>query len=175
MVTAQHVYDDRGQLRVRTVAACGHADPAPPPRRSTIADRVPITAVMSRTVVCARPEMPVLALAQLFLDEHVGCVPIIDEHGRPQGIVTKSDLVGQLSDECWPGRTAREVMMPLALTLDERATLAHAASMMTLEDLHHVMVVSCSGALIGIVSAKDVVRWLVENDQLTGYDTSCRH
>jgi CBS domain-containing protein len=65
-------------------------------------------------------------------------------------------------------------MMPLALTLDEHATLAHAASLMTLEDLHHVMVVSCSGALIGIVSAKDVVRWLVENDQLTGYD-NCRH
>ena len=98
------------------------------------------------------------ALAQLFLDEHVGCIPIIDERGRPHGIVTKSDVVGQLSDDCWSMRTARDVMMPLALTLDEHATLAHAASMMTLEDLHHVMVVSCSGALIGIVSAKDVVR-----------------
>ena len=113
-------------------------------------------------------------MTHLFLDEHVGCVPVIDERGRPQGIVTKSDLVGQLSDEYWPLRTAREVMMPLALTLDERATLAHAASLMTLEDLHHVMVVSCSGALIGIVSSKDVVRWLVQNDQLTGYDSATR-
>jgi CBS-domain-containing membrane protein len=175
MITAQHVYDDRGELRVRNVAACGHDDPLPPPRKATIATCVPITAVMSRTVICARPDLSVPALAQLFLDEHIGCIPIIDERGRPQGIVTKSDVVGQLSDALWPLRTAREVMMPLALTLDERATLAHAASLMTLEDLHHVMVVSCSGALIGIVSAKDVVRWLVQNDQLTGYETSCRH
>jgi CBS domain-containing protein len=174
MIAAQHIYDDRGELRVRKVAPCGHDEPAPPPRKATIAVCVPITAVMTRTVVCARPELPVPALAQLFLDEHVGCIPIIDERGRPHGIVTKSDVVGQLSDDCWPMRSARDVMMPLALTLDEHATLAHAASLMTLEDLHHVMVVSCSGALIGIVSAKDVVRWLVENDQLTGYD-NCRH
>jgi CBS-domain-containing membrane protein len=174
MVTSQHVYDVRGQLRVRTVAACGHADPAAPPRTSTIADRVPITAVMTRTVVCARPELPMPALARLFLDEHVGCVPIIDERGHPHGIVTKSDLVEHLADELCALRTARDVMMPLALTLDERATLAHAASLMTLEDLHHVMVVSCSGGLIGIVSSKDVVRWLVQNDRLTGYDASPR-
>jgi CBS-domain-containing membrane protein len=171
MVTAQHVYGDHGEIHVRRLAPCGHADPAPPPRTATIAVRVPITAVMTRVVVCARPDLPVTELSHLFRDEHIGCVPIIDERGRPQGIVTKSDLVEPLTDEenRWMFQTARDVMMPIALTLDERATLAHAASLMTLEDLHHVMVVSCCGTLIGVVSAKDVVRWLVENDQLTGY------
>lgn len=174
MVTSQHVYDHHGQLRVRTLASCGHADLAPPPRTATIADRIPITAVMTRTVVCARPDLTVPALTKLFVDQHIGCIPIVDERGRPQGIVTKSDLVAPAANEdgAWMFRAAREVMMPIALTLDERATLAHAASLMTLEDLHHVMVVSCCGTLIGVLSAKDVVRWLVQNDRLTGYDSS---
>jgi CBS domain-containing protein len=57
-------------------------------------------------------------------------------------------------------------MMPIALTLEESSTVGDAASMMTCEDLHHVLVVSRSGALVGVVSAKDIVTWLVRNDGL---------
>ncbi len=170
MATTQRVYDGHGTLRVRDIGPCGHDEPAAPPRRATIADGVPVTAIMSRRLVCAYPDLPLLALTRLFLDEHVGCIPIIDHHGHPQGIVTKSDLVEQLAGLAteWTFKVANDVMMPLALTLDERATIAHAASLMTMEDLHHVMIVSCDGILIGVVSAKDIVRWLVENDGLPG-------
>jgi CBS-domain-containing membrane protein len=169
MATTHRVYDGHGHLRVHDIAPCGHAEPVIPPRTATIADGVPITAVMSRRLVCAYPDLPIVALARLLIDEHVGCIPVIDHRGHPQGIVTKSDLVEQLaSPATWSFKTAQDIMMPLALTLDERATLAHASSLMTLEDLHHVMVVSCDGRLIGVLSAKDVVRWLVDNDELPG-------
>ena len=39
-------------------------------------------------------------------------------------------------------------MMPLAITLNEHATIAHAAAMMSLEDFHHVMVVASDHALL---------------------------
>lgn len=170
MATTQRVYDGQGRLRLRDVTACGHDEPSRPPRRATIADDVPVTTIMSTRLVCAYPDLGVLALPRLFLNEHIGCIPIVDHRGHPQGIVTKSDLVEHLDGDAaaWTFKTARDVMMPLALTLDERASVAHAASLMTLEDLHHVMIVSCEGALIGVVSAKDIVRWLVENDDLPG-------
>ncbi|NVB79869.1 MAG: CBS domain-containing protein [Kofleriaceae bacterium] len=170
MATTQRVYDGQGRLRVRDVHPCGHDELARPPRRVTIAHDVPVTAIMSRRLVCADPDLGVSALPALFLGEHIGCLPIIDERGRPQGIVTKSDLVEHLDADAtaWTLKTARDVMMPLALTLDERATVAHAASLMTLEDLHHVLIVSCEGSLIGVISAKDIVRWLVDNDELPG-------
>jgi CBS domain-containing protein len=63
--------------------------------------------------------------------------------------------------------------MPLAITLDDKATVAHAASMMALEGFHHVMVVGQSGVLIGVVSSQDVVRWIVENDGLVGRLNAC--
>jgi len=135
----------------------------------TIADRVPVTEIMSRDPICARPDLRVDALLRLMIDRHVGCVPIVDERGRPRGIVTKSDLVEQLDRSLQrlgtvATQTTGDVMMPLAIAISERATVAHAARMMELEDTHHVLIVSCTGQLIGVVSAKDIVRWLVAND-----------
>jgi CBS-domain-containing membrane protein len=102
---------------------------------------------------------------------------VIDERGRPRGMVTKSDLIEILEDVDArfevETRTAEEVMMPLAITLNDKSTVAHAASMMTLEGFHHVMVVAQSGVLIGIVSSQDVVRWIVENDGLAGRLSAC--
>jgi CBS domain-containing protein len=128
------------------------------------ADHVSVTEIMTRNVVCARPRLPVSKLAQLMVRNHISCIPIVDERGHPKGMVTKSDLVELLDGDHTTSstQTAEDIMMPLAITLDERATVAHAASMMTIEGFHHVMIVSQSGALVGLVSSQDVVRWLAQ-------------
>ena len=139
-------------------------------RARTIADQVPVTEIMARDPVCSTPDVAVTRLAQIMTEHHIGCVPIVDERRRPIGIVTRFDLVDDMDRAARNhgvhrmGRTGRDVMMPLAITLDERATVAHAASLMTLEDLHHVMIVGDAGVLVGVVSSKDIVRWLVHND-----------
>jgi len=130
------------------------------PRSPTLADRISIGEIMTRDVVCARPDLDVAQLTRLMVDHHIGCVPIVDERGRPRGIVTKLDLV----ERSWPGVTAADVMMPLAITLNLNATIAHAAAVMAMEDFHHVMVVGADGSLRGIVSSMDVCRWLAKND-----------
>jgi CBS domain-containing protein len=123
---------------------------------------------MTRNVVCARPRLPVKALVRLMLRNHIGCVPIVDDRGHPRGMVTKSDLVELLDDTLSlpdiDTRIAEDIMMPLAITLEENATVAHAATMMSLEGFHHVMIISKSGALIGVVSSQDVVRWISDNE-----------
>ena len=145
----------------------------------TTADSISVTEIMTRNVVCARPRLPISSLARLMVRNHISCVPIVDERGHPRGMVTKSDLIELLDGEHnletaeLTTRTAADIMMPLAITLDERATIAHAASMMAIEGFHHVMIVSQSGALVGLVSSQDVVKWLVENDRLTGATSTC--
>jgi CBS domain-containing protein len=134
----------------------------------TIADRVAISEIMTREVVCARHDLRIDALVPVMVRNHIGCIPVVDERGRPVGMITKLDLVEQLDridggDRLIP-ETAGDVMMPLAMTLDERATVAHAAAMMALEDVHHIPVVTGGGAVCGIVSTLDVVRWLARND-----------
>jgi CBS-domain-containing membrane protein len=141
------------------------------------ADRVPLREIMSNDVICARETLHVGAVIRLMMQLHIGCLPVVDSRRHPIGVVTKFDLVEQLeagmrgAQVGMPlptdvrARTAEEVMMPIALTLSEDATVSHAAAMMMCEDTHHVLVISSTGALTGVVSTRDIVGWLVESDR----------
>jgi CBS domain-containing protein len=163
--STQYIYRHHGEQSVRTLR-CEPVEPLAT-RIATIADCVFATSIMSREVVCARDDLEVDALIDLMLRRRVGCVPIVDAEGAPVGMVTKQDLVELLiaerTEAAYP-RTADDVMMPLAFTLDEHATVAHAAAMMASEGMHHVPIVAESGCVIGIVSSYDIVRWLAVND-----------
>jgi len=132
----------------------------------TVADRVPVCDIMSCEVVCATPELEIAGVVELVLREKIGCVPIVDDRGQPIGMITKLDLVEHLVARDPASRvTAGEIMMPLAITLDHNATVAHAASLMASEDMHHVMIVR-DRQLLGVVSTMDIARWLADNDEL---------
>jgi CBS domain-containing protein len=147
------------------------------PTVPTIADLVPVFQVMTREVICAREDLEIGSLMDLMVSRHIGCVPIVDDRGRPIGMVTKFDLLEQLCaahnpDTVSPPARASDVMMQLAFTLDEHATVAHAAAMMSVEDVHHVPIVADGGGLIGVVSTMDIVRWLVANDGMLRADVA---
>jgi CBS domain-containing protein len=172
----QHVYRGHGSHSVR-VPICD-VDDSGLIQLPTIADLLPARRIMSREVICAREDLDVEALLELMMQRHIGCVPIVDEGGRPIGMVTKFDLVEQLAmrgAHATPAATtAGQVMMPLALTLDEHATIAHAVAMMSIEDVHHVVIVADSGTMIGIISTMDIVRWLAANDGVLAHERSAR-
>jgi CBS-domain-containing membrane protein len=163
--------------------ARGHVDELPlepddheHPYHAPVADRVSVRAIMSREVSCARSDLDIATVTHLIIGHHIGCLPIVDERRRPIGIITKFDLVEQLDAAMQLARrgsplpsdlaaqTAGDVMMPIALTLDEHATIAHAAAMMISETTHHVLVVSHDDTLVGVVSAQDIVRWVTDHD-----------
>lgn len=120
-------------------------------------DIVPIADIMSRAAVTSRADSSVESLIALMTQHHVGCIPIVDEQDRPTGIVTKLDLI-----ECRgePRTTAREIMMPHAMTVNADDTVARAASLMSAEQIHHLLVVDSNRALVGVVSTFDITRWI---------------
>ena len=135
----------------------------------------PLTQIMCRDLICVRPDRDICSVVTLMVKNHIGCIPVVDDKRRPVGMITKFDVVEQLqafmcsaeSGSPLPidlvAQTADEIMMPIALTLGENATIAHAAAMMTCEDLHHILVVSNERTLVGVVSSKDIVTWLADN------------
>lgn len=118
---------------------------------------LPIVEIMTRATVTARADATIDALIALMTEHHIGCIPIVDDLQRPTGIVTRLDLI-----ECRGNdrKTAREVMMPHAMTLPLDATIARAAALMSTEGIHHVLVVDGDRALAGVVSTFDITRWL---------------
>lgn len=134
----------------------------PPRRRSrrpTDGDRTPLSAVMSAHITCVSEDLAAEELVALLVDRGFSGAPVVDSAGKPVGVVSRSDLL-----EDARGRLVRDIMMPIAFTLPESASLSHAAALMAYENIHRVPVVAADGAVIGIVSAMDIVRWVAEQD-----------
>jgi acetoin utilization protein AcuB len=50
-----------------------------------------------RAVTTVAPDCPVQDAARIFIDEHIGCLPVVDEEDRVMGIVTQTDLLKWLA------------------------------------------------------------------------------
>jgi CBS domain-containing protein len=136
--------------------------------------------VMSPRVLCVRPDVSLEMVSDLLLAEGFSGAPVVDEHGFPIGVISKTDLVREhrtrgdtheLESPLEPGfheeklatATVAEAMMPIAFTIEEQSSLADAASVMSTEGVHRVPVVAEDGRVVGLLSSLDIVRWLAES------------
>jgi CBS domain-containing protein len=155
------------------------------------AERTPISAIMTPDVLCVRSDVSVDALVPLLLDNHISGVPVVDATGAPIGIVSKTDLVREryengdvlelergeprmrgFHDSGLARKVVADVMMAMALSLPEDATVAQASALMAYEGVHRIPVVCGEGKVVGMLSAIDVLRWLAHAE---GYLLATRH
>jgi acetoin utilization protein AcuB len=54
--------------------------------------------IMVRRVITGRPEMTLQDAAQMMLDNHIGCLPVVDGDHRLAGIVTATDFLRMIAD-----------------------------------------------------------------------------
>lgn len=143
----------------------------------------PVSTVMSRSVVCVRPEMSVEALHLVLVESSVGGVPVVDAHGKPVGIVSKTDLVwegydraeaieeDEPIDEVPRRQRVAEIMSKTVFVVRENASIVEAAAAMAREGIRRLPVIDKTGVVVGIVSALDIVGWLARS---AGYETEPR-
>jgi len=175
---------DRAARYCTIYAAGGQADVAviavdPPERASDAAngaDRIALWGLMSRDVVCVRPDLALTAVVGLMTRHRLGCLPVVDEQTRPIGVITKLDICEQVDARAraslggaplladLTAQTAQDVMTRTPVVVDGLATIEQAAATMVSAATHHVIAVSSSGQLLGIISAKDLVAWIVKPD-----------
>ncbi|MFD0274251.1 CBS domain-containing protein [Kitasatospora sp. NPDC127111] len=137
--------------------------------------------VMTRDVVTARREASVKEVAEL-LDRHgVTALPIVDDSGRPIGLVSEGDLVrkeaGQPEGRYRPPRmglgdrlradaeTAEGMMSSPVVTAHPDWSIVRAARVMDARKVKRLPVVDGTGRLVGIVSRRDLLRLFLRPDQ----------
>ena len=158
-------------------------------RLPSLADRTPLWRVMNPRVVCVRTDLGTDSLTAMLFALDLRSVPVVDDGGRPVGVVSRSDLLrhwregddepplrvagpyGGHGEYLGPGFHAdvaaelvADVMMCLAFSLPETATLSRAAAIMAYEGVHRIPVVASDGKVVGLISSLDVVRWLAQHD-----------
>ena len=138
--------------------------------------------------VSIRADAPIKEAIALLIDRGFSGAPVIDEAGRPIGVLTRSDIVvhdrekipgvGEYYDRAdlimpagerlGPGFyseavdriTVRDVMTPAVFAVAPEASPAEAVNEMLSLKVHRLFVVDSAGILVGVISALDVLRHL---------------
>lgn len=139
----------------------------------------PVQDVMRTEVVTVAPDTSVAAIVTLLLQRGYRSLPVIDENGRPQGIITDGDLLSraglnarldlqadlptanwqqQLAELRTQDVTAVSLMTSPLLTVPATALLRQAVQVMTQHDLKRLPVVDENGRLAGWISRVDILR-----------------
>jgi CBS domain-containing protein len=150
----------------------------------------PVDSLMTRSPVCVREDVGIDVLTALFVERGISGAPVVNEEGRPVGVVTITDLVkdryeqleaadtftgaligGRLlglsvPEEARGSRTAGELMTAHILVIPEGRPVAEAAALMARHRIKRLPVVDAELRIIGILSSLDVMRWL---GQQAGY------
>ena len=123
--------------------------------------------ICNREVVFARRDSTVREAAQLMRDSHFGDIIIVDErNGRrvPAGILTDRDIaVGIVAKGLDPDTLAvGDVVGPELVLVKESAGVSETIELMRAKGVRRIPVVDASGALVGIVTADDMLDLLAE-------------
>jgi CBS domain-containing protein len=116
--------------------------------------------VCTRSVVTARPEETLAAVALRMQEHNVGTVVVVEER-RPIGILTGRDLALALgAREVSRQAPVREVMTRHVLAIPEDTGIYTASQFMRERQVRRLPVVDREDRLVGIVTLDDLLRFL---------------
>ncbi|MFE0464571.1 CBS domain-containing protein [Kitasatospora sp. NPDC058965] len=141
-----------------------------------------VAEVMTREVVTATAETPFKEIAALFHRNDITAIPVVDDHGRPLGLVSEADLIRKEAvlpdpEGRFPGRwleakdraraeaeTAGGLMTSPAVTARPGWSVAEAARAMDKHRVKRLPVVDEVGRVVGIVSRRDLLQVFLRHD-----------
>ena len=110
-------------------------------------------------------------------ENHVGCMPILDEHEKVIGIISEKDLSQLIHSERFnTNLTIDKIMSKNLITCDLNTSVTELMELMTDKKIRHILIME-NNRLLGIVSIGDVVNHLIdkikeENKSLREYINS---
>jgi CBS domain-containing protein len=129
--------------------------------RQTQAKRETVGDVMTDAFLVCRMNTPIVSAAQTMTRTHWRSVIVVDNKGRPQGIVTGIDLLWHIEEHgVYENLTVQDVMNHSLTTIDVRANLHDAANLMIQKHQHRLIVIDkdeVDGFPLGLVSSFDIV------------------
>lgn len=149
--------------------------------------RLHVADVMSSPPVTVGPDATFKEIVEVLLEHDISAVPVIDDQGRPVGVVAEADLLSREAyeperarplqlvagyfrgeDPQWlrkaSGATARDVMTSSVHTARATWTVREAARRLLEVRVHRLVVVDSAGRAVGVVSRQDVLRQFAGSD-----------
>ncbi len=123
--------------------------------------------LMTPNPVSIRRTSSVREAAAFLTGRGISAAPVIDEAGRPVGVVSRSDILGRHQATAMDRTPVHSVMTPAVFCVRPDTPAAEVIEAMVGLGVRRVFVVDDGGVLIGVVSAIDVLRKLSRRDRRT--------
>ncbi|GAA3784481.1 CBS domain-containing protein [Streptomyces chiangmaiensis] len=138
--------------------------------------------LMTTAVVSVRPGTSFKDIAEHLAEHDITAVPVVDDQGRPVGVVSEADLLFKQESQTDPAGhltaahllpaerakaralIAEELMTSPAVTARPQWSVVEAARAMAQHHVKRLPVVDDAGRLVGIVSRADLVRVFLRRD-----------
>ncbi|MGC8612661.1 MAG: CBS domain-containing protein [Conexivisphaera sp.] len=114
-----------------------------------------VSDIMVRDVQTVGREEPLSEITRRMHEHRIGSVVVVDESGRPLGIVTERDIVYACARGLPSTTPAWMVMTEDPITVKDTDLVTEAIGKMREADVRHLPVVDSQGKLVGIVSFRD--------------------
>jgi CBS domain-containing protein len=127
---------------------------------------IQVQSVMQRHLVTVHMHEPIRDVTQKLTEHHVSAVPVVDQHGHVQGIISTTDVLRRIlqDEDCLDYENVSGMMTGVAVTMRQDQSMQEAARLMLQHQIHHIPVVSDDKRLVGIVSSVDFVRLAAEDN-----------
>ena len=117
-----------------------------------------VDAIMNTDVVTVTRDHTVLRAARLMREQNVGSVIVVDDHGRPIGLLTDRDItIKVVAEGGSPETPIDEVMSTPVYAIPESTLIFDMLREMSRRKVHRVPVIDEHKRLIGIVSVDDAL------------------
>jgi CBS domain-containing protein len=115
--------------------------------------------LMTPNPVSISENASILDAATVLSNREFSALAVINEAGRPVGVVTRTDIVRR---EAKPSSSTdvREIMTPTVVSVRPDDPAWEVIAKMAAFKVHRLFVVDRTGVLVGVISAFDVVRKL---------------
>ncbi len=113
--------------------------------------------IMTRAVICTRPEMPLYDAVRLLAERKITGMPVVDEELNLVGVLSEKDVLRMLYDtEDSIEQQVSDYMNFGVVSLDVDDTLIDLCDCMT-ENIFRRVFITDEGKLAGVVSRSDVI------------------
>jgi CBS domain-containing protein len=121
---------------------------------------------MTPNPVCCTPETGLVDVARMMAEHDCGEIPVLDESGRPEGVVTDRDIACRAVAEGKDPKNmdARDVMSSPVITATPEDSIEDCCAQMEENQIRRMPVVDDRGACCGMIAQADIVKVASEDE-----------
>jgi CBS domain-containing protein len=114
--------------------------------------------LMTANPASCRPETPLAEVARTMADRDCGCLPVLEGHGTPIGVITDRDIVlrAVAQDRDVRALTAADCMSGNVITVEPEMSAERCCEVMEQSQIRRAVVIDAQGHCCGMVAQADV-------------------